>query len=140
MNTKEIIGLNYYSENNSDIIQKHLKVIKPFCAVEKEVPLDLMEKYVGLIQRKYALQVDYICPIFVPGEDNVYSATVRRTDTNKYLTYIYGKTIYEVFCKICILYHAVTYNKSFPLADWEGQKQARAKRIKTIHDGGKNEN
>lgn len=132
MTTKEILALNMYIENNADIIQKHLKVIKPFEGITGEVPLEKLEKYIGLIQRKYALQIDYICPTFVPNEKNLYSATVRRTDTGRYLTDIYATTIYELFCKICILYNAVTKGKNFPLADWEGWKSKFVARLMKI--------
>jgi len=139
MTTKEILALNMYEENNADIIQKHLKVIKPFENISGDVPMERLEKYIGLVQRKYALQIDYICPTFVPDEKNLYSASVRRTDTGKYLTDIYSTTMYELFCKVCILYNAVTKGKDFPLADWEGQKRKRAEKIKKIYDRRKDE-
>ena len=135
MKVKEILSLNYSSPENKDIMQKKLRGIKPFrdIPVNVEIPLEKLEKYIGLVQRKYALQVDYICPVFIPEEDNLYSVTIRNTTSNEYLTYIYGKTIYEVFVKISILYYALTKDgKDYPLADWEGQKQRRAERLKRI--------
>lgn len=143
MTTKEVLALNYYEDGNAQIIKNRLKGIKPFQKYlenNEDVPMELMEKYIGLIQRKYALQLDYISPTFVPNENNLYSATVRRTDTGKYLTYIYSTTLYELVCKVCILYHAVTNGKSFPLADWKGQADKRAKTIKTIYEGKTNGN
>lgn len=135
MKVKEVLNLNYSNPQDKDIMQKKLRGIKPFrnIPVNVEIPLESLEKYISLVQRKYALQVDYICPVFIPEELNLYSVTVRNTASNEYLTYIYGKTIYEVFVKISILYYALTKgDKQFPLADWEGQKIARAKRLKKI--------
>ena len=132
MKVKEILSMNYSVPQDKDVMQKKLRGIKPFrdVPVNVEIPLEKLEKYIGLVQRKYALQVDYICPVFIPEEDNLYSVTVRNTASNEYLTYIYGKTIYEVFVKISILYYALTKGgKEFPLADWEGQKIRRAKKI-----------
>jgi len=138
MKVKEILNMDYSNPQDKDIMQKKLRGIKPFrdIPVNVEIPLNKLEKYVGLVQRKYALQIDYICPVFVPDEENVYSVTVRNTASNEYLTYIYGKTIYEVFVKISILYYALTKgDKQFPLADWEGQKIKRADRLKKIEGG-----
>ena len=138
MKVKEILNLNYSELQNKDIIQKKMRGIKPFRDIPSniEIPLEKLEKYIGLVQRKYALQIDYICPVFIPEENNLYSATVRNTASNEYYTYIYGKSIYEVFAKISILYYALLKNnENFPLADWEEKKKKRAERLKTI-DGG----
>ena len=137
MKVKDILNMDYSSPENRDVMQKKLRGIKPFrdIPVNEEIPLEKLEKYIGLVQRKYALQIDYICPTFIPDENNLYSVTVRNTSTNKYLTYIYSKTIYEAFVKVSILYYALTKgDKEYPLADWEGQKQRRAERIKKIDE------
>ena len=137
MKVKEILNMDYSNPQDKDIMQKKLRGIKPFreIPVNVEIPLEKLEKYVGLVQRKYALQIDYICPTYVPEESNIYSATIRNTASNEYYTYIYGRTIYEVFVKISILYYALTKDgKEFPLADWEGQKQRRAERLKIVEE------
>jgi hypothetical protein len=137
MKVKEILSLDYSNAESKDIMQKKLRGIKPFREIPSnvEIPLEKLEKYVGLVQRKYALQVDYICPVYIPNENNLYSITVRNTASNEYLTYLYSKTIYEAFVKISILYYALTKDgKDFPLANWEEQKIIRAKKIKGMED------
>jgi len=137
MKVKEILNMDYSNPQNKDIMQKKMRGIKPFrdIPVNEEIPMEMLEKYVGLVQRKYALQIDYICPVYVPEENNLYSATIRNTASNEYYTYIYGKTIYEVFVKISILYYALTKSgKEFPLADWEGQKKRRAEKLKIVEE------
>ena len=137
MKVKDILNLDYSNPQNKDVMQKKMRGIKPFrdIPVNEEIPMEMLEKYVGLVQRKYALQIDYICPVYVPEENNLYSATIRNTASNEYYTYIYGKTIYEVFVKISILYYALTKSgKEFPLADWEGQKKRRAERLKIVEE------
>lgn len=137
MKVKEILNLDYSKPENKDLMQKKMRGIKPFrdIPVNEEVDLKLLEKFIGLVQRKYALQIDYICPVYIPDENNLYSATVRNTASNEYYTYIYGKTIYEVFVKISILYYALTKSgKEFPLADWEGEKKRRAERLKIVEE------
>lgn len=137
MKVKDILNMDYSNPQNKDVMQKKMRGIKPFrdIPVNEEIPMEMLEKYVGLVQRKYALQIDYICPVYVPEENNLYSATIRNTASNEYYTYIYGKTIYEVFVKISILYYALTKSgKEFPLADWEGQKKRRAERLKIVEE------
>lgn len=137
MKVKDILNMDYSNPQNKDVMQKKMRGIKPFrdVPVNEEIPIEMLEKYVGLVQRKYALQIDYICPVYVPEENNLYSATIRNTASNEYYTYIYGKTIYEVFVKISILYYALTKSgKEFPLADWEGQKKRRAERLKIVEE------
>ena len=137
MKVKDILNMDYSNPQNKDVMQKKMRGIKPFrdIPVNEEIPIEMLEKYVGLVQRKYALQIDYICPVYVPEENNLYSATIRNTASNEYYTYIYGKTIYEVFVKISILYYALTKSgKEFPLADWEGQKKRRAERLKIVEE------
>lgn len=137
MKVKDILNMDYSNPQNKDVMQKKMRGIKPFrdIPVNEEIPIEMLEKYVGLVQRKYALQIDYICPVYVPEENNLYSATIRNTASNEYYTYIYGKTIYEVFVKISILYYALTKSgKEFPLADWEGQKKRRAEKLKIVEE------
>ncbi len=130
MTTKEILGLKY-SENEA-LFQKCLHKIKPFRNTDGEIPMIKLEKYIGLVQRKYSLQIDYICPTFIPDEENLYSATVRDTNTNRYLTYLYANTMYELFVKISILYFAVLNGKEFTLADWHGEKYKRQEKLKKV--------
>ena len=137
MKVKDILNMDYSNPQHRDIMQKKLRGIKPFreIPVNEEIQLEKLEKYIGLVQRKYALQVDNIFLVAVPEEPNVYSVTVRNTASNKHLSIIYGRTIYEVYVKISILYYALTKSeKEFPLADWEGEKKRRAEKIKESED------
>ena len=131
MKTKEVLALDYYADNNKDVFQKWLRKIKPFSGVEQNEEIDilLLEKYIGLMQRKYALMIDNINPLYIPKERNMYSITVRNTNTDKDLTYIYSSTLYEGLVKICILFYAVTKSGEYPLADWEGDRKRRAEKL-----------
>lgn len=130
MKTQDLLNKKYDDDKN--LFQKCLHKIKPFKSVDGNVSLEMMEKYISLVQRKYALQIDYICPTFIPGEENLYSVTVRDTNRKEYLSYIYGASIYEVYVKVCILYFAVLNGNEFPLADWQGEKFKRTEKLKRI--------
>lgn len=132
MTTKEILGLDYY-DGNQQTIQNALHKIKPFREIPGEVPLESIERYVGLVVRKYAIQVDYVCPTYVPEERNIYSVTIRRTYTNRYYDVLYGSTLYELYVKIAILFWALTNpKKDFPRQDWKKVKADREARLKRI--------
>lgn len=105
MTTKEIIELDYYSNNNDKIFQKCLKKIKPF-ENEEEINLELLEKYVGLVCRKYDFQIDYINPMYIKGEKrNLYSCNVRNSRRAD-IAEIYACSIYELFVKLSILFYS----------------------------------
>lgn len=106
MTTKEIIELDYYSNNNDKIFQKCLKKIKPFENEENEVSFDLLEKYVGLVCRKYGFQIDYINPMYIKGEKrNLYSCNTRNA-RKAVIAEIYACSIYELFVKLSILFYS----------------------------------
>ena len=105
---KEVLALDYYADNNAALFQKCLKKIKPFENEEDDVKLDLLEKYVGLVCRKYDFQIDYINLIYVKNERNFYNAYVRdkKSKTNQYITDVYASSIYELFVKLSILFYS----------------------------------
>lgn len=130
MKTKELMALRY-DDDDTGLFQSALHKIKPFANVEGNIPLELIEKYIGMVHRKYAIQIDYITPIYVPDEKNLYSATIRNTSTNVYYDVVFETTLYALYAKIAILFWSLTNpKKEFPLADWEGQKIKRANYIK----------
>lgn len=107
--TKEVLALDYYADNNAALFQKCLRKIKPFENEEDDVKLDLLEKYVGLVCRKYDFQIDYINPMYVKAEKrNLYSSVVRdkKSKTNQYITEVYASSIYELFVKLSILFYS----------------------------------
>lgn len=105
MTTKEILNLDYYE--NQDVFQKALRKIKPFEKYPEgeEIPLEDLEKLISRYEYKYALMLQYICPLYIQGERNVYSASIKRSDTQEHLGYIYGSTFYELFVKLCFKYY-----------------------------------
>jgi hypothetical protein len=129
MKTKELMAIRY--NDDTELFQSALHKIKPFTNVEGNIPLELIEKYIGMVHRKYAIQIDFITPVYVPDEKNLYSATIRNTSTDVYYDVVFETTLYALYAKIAILFWALTNpKKEFPLADWEGQKIKRANYIK----------
>lgn len=121
MTTEELLNLDYYKGVNSVIFQKALRQIKSFQSLEEEkiVSLELLEKLIYTYECKYAIMINYICPVFIPDERRMFSATIRNTDTKELYPTIYGSSIYELFTKICIFYYWLcSKKKSVGLKDW----------------------
>lgn len=111
--------LNSKYDGNEEIFQEELKNIKPFRNIKNDVPLSMLEKLIYKYELKYAIMVNYICPVFIPDNEPMFSATIRDTKTKKLLPTIYGGTIYELFCKICLYYYLkTTITKEIGLKEW----------------------
>ena len=62
--------LNTRYEECPEIFQKMLKRIKPFKNVDGDIPIELLEKLIYKYEIKYAVMVDFICPIFTPDAED----------------------------------------------------------------------
>ena len=105
MTTNELLGLDYTIEENKKLIQKALRRIKPFedKPLNEDIPLLTLELLVGKYERKYNLMINYICPTFVPGERNLYCATIKKKDETGILEFIYATELYELFASYFIV-------------------------------------
>ncbi|MBO7695409.1 MAG: hypothetical protein J6T10_22520 [Methanobrevibacter sp.] len=119
MKTSEILNMDYYKDNNKNIFQKALRKIKPFERYEDDIPFDMLEKYVSKVEYKYSIMINYITPVYIPGERNMYSATIRDTEESKcYDIAIFASSFYELYVKISIYYFSKIKNNSLVLKDW----------------------
>lgn len=111
--------INSKYEDCEEIFQEMLKRIKPFRNIKGDIPIELLEKLIYKYELKYAIMVNYICPIFVENTVPMYSASIRSTKTREMLPTIYGTSIYETLCKICLYYYMeITIKESIGLKDW----------------------
>lgn len=119
MKTSEILSKRY--DRDKDIFQTLLRKIKPLSKypVEEEIPLEVLERLVATYEYKYAVQLDYIHPVFIPNENRIYSAVIRNTDTKDTYPIIYSGSLYEMMCKVCIFYYSeIAMKKAVGLKDW----------------------
>lgn len=131
MTTNEILNLDYTVDENKTIIQKALRRIKPLqdMPINKDIPLLTLEVLVGKYERKYNLMINYICPTFIPGERNMYCATIKKKDSQEMLKYIHATEMYELFAKICIyFFYCVNKEKVKPI-NWEELKKKMNQRL-----------
>lgn len=131
MTTNELLGLDYTVEENKRLIQKALRRIKPFedKPLNEDIPLLTLETLVGKYERKYNLMINYICPTFVPGERNLYCATIKKKDETGILEFIYATELYELFAKISIyFFYCVNKEKVKPI-DWKEFKKKMENRL-----------
>lgn len=116
--------LNMKYDDNDEIFQKGLKKIKPFKKVNGDVPIELLEKLIYKYEMKYSVMIDYICPIFMFEAEPMYSVKVRNTDTREFLPSVYGTSIYETLCKVCLLYYMeITLKENIGLKDWSKRNE-----------------
>lgn len=108
MTTNDILESKYNDKNGKAIIDKCLNKIKPF--ENKDVTMEMLEKYVGLVCRKYDVYVSLIFPFNKIGEDDVYSAHIRNFSEHRILKQIYGNTYYELYAKISIYFYSLVKN------------------------------
>lgn len=111
--------LNSKYEDCGEIFQEALKQIKPFRGYEKRIPLNMLEKLIYKYELKYAIMINYICPVFNPEVQPMYSVTIRNTDSHELIQTLYGMSIYETMCKIALYYHMeITLKGNIGLKDW----------------------
>lgn len=111
--------INSKYEDCEEIFQDMLKRIKPFKNIKGNVPIELLEKLIYKYELKYAIMVNYICPVFTKDVVPMYSVSIRDTETKELLPTIYGTSIYETLCKICLYYYMeITIKGNIGLKDW----------------------
>ena len=120
MKTSEILSLDYYKDNNSDIFQNALRQIKPFSnfSTSCEIPMDMLEKFVAKCEYKYNIMINFITPVYLPGERNIYSATIRNTETYKMQKILFACSLYELYVKVSIYYYSLVKKDKLTLKDW----------------------
>lgn len=117
--------LNSKYEDDEEIFQNALKKIKPFKKVNGNIPIELLEKLIFKYEMKYAVMIDYICPIFMFDAEPMYSVKIRETETREFLPSVYGTSIYEVLSKVCLTYYMeITLKDSIGLKDWSKRNES----------------
>ena len=132
MKTMELLNLDCTKEENAEIIQKALKRIKPFSKCEDDVELELLEKFIQKISRKYHIMIQWITPTFTDKIESMYSASFKRTDDHSWLGNVYGKSIYELYAKIVIKMYTDVKTLDIPEIDWDKVKRDREEKMKKI--------
>lgn len=118
----KLLNSKYYE--NKEIFQEELKNIKPFKKVNGNVPIEMLEKLIYKYEMKYAIMIDYICPTFMLYAEPLYSVKIRLTDTRTFLPSVYGTSIYEVLCKVCLVYYMeITLKGNVGLKDWSKRNE-----------------
>lgn len=113
MTTDQILSLDMRDAESAEKLQKALKKIKPFSKEEGKVRLELIEKFLLKICRKYVLKIQYIMPSMLT-ETMYYSLSVKRDDTHEWQGSVYGMTIYEVFAKAAVLLYSKVKKENIP--------------------------
>lgn len=101
MTTKELLEADFRNDAQRRAVQKALLKMKPFSKLCGEVPLEKLEKFVFLSQRKYLV---YMGSIFVSVANDmpVYQVYFRNDKSMKEMGFVCGCSLYELMAKACI--------------------------------------
>lgn len=103
---KEILNLDYRLEESQERIQKILYKIKPLAKykdLDEIVPVEKIEKVVGVLSRKYGMIVREILLMHDPSNhENIYCAVIQDHTSKEVIRRIHGRCVYELFSKIAI--------------------------------------
>lgn len=111
--------LNSKYEDDEEIFQNVLKKIKPFKNIKGNIPIEMLEKLIYKYEIKYNVMIVYICPVFIKDSVPMYSVKIKDVKTKEYFPTIYGSSMYETLCKICLLYYMeIGVKNHIGLKDW----------------------
>lgn len=107
MKTEDILNLDLRKEENKEIIQKVLKLIKPLSRFSGEIPFEGIEKAIVIMSKKYKMRIRDITPDVWSNENNtIWRAVIINEENLKTMGVIYGISLYELFAKTAILMYA----------------------------------
>ena len=132
MKTEQILDLDYRVSENKEILKKALRKIPPLASFD-EIPLDALEKVIGSISRKYAIMIQYICPTYIKGNDNMYCVSLKTTDTERWIGNVYGCCLYEVIAKTAIKMYAEVRKGKVSLASENKRERRRSDEIADLY-------
>lgn len=95
----EAVHGDYRKPEVREFIQEKLKKIPALSNIEGIVSLELLERVLIKINKKYKVALQYIMPNIQKDGQFYYSASFKRTDTHEWVGTVNGVSIYEIFAK-----------------------------------------
>lgn len=111
---EDVMDLKYSDERQRQILLTCLRKIKPFSKypIDVEVPIDLIQTYVGKVMAKYQIRIGYIfCSITKSNGGCMWTVMLREISIGVHLDTIHAISIYEAFCKTAIRLNYAIKNK-----------------------------
>ena len=138
MKTDEILNLDYRKEENKEIIQKVLRKIKPLSKFSEEsnIPIEAIEKVIHVMVNKYEITPQWLTISYHEQDVNLYSISVKTSNTHKWLGNVYGVYLYEVFAKLAIKIYSEIKSGKIPEREKSKEAKQRERIIKEIKKGG----
>jgi hypothetical protein len=108
MTTNELLELDCRIEGNKAILQKALKMLKPFTKYEEDIPTESLEKVIFAISRKYEISIKEVYPApFSNKKETIWHATIINDARPLDAYCVHGISIYEVLCKSIVKMHSM---------------------------------
>lgn len=115
MKTEDILQLDCREKENKKIVQKVLRKIKPLSKCSEEiVPMEMLERVLRIIEKKYGYHIFMIFPDTYSSDDGIIwraEVSSKKTDKISYNKNIYGITFYEVIAKSVIYMYSKVKGK-----------------------------
>lgn len=107
ISTEQLLILDWKKEENRIKIQKALRKIKPFAKyVDQDVPLEMLEKFVCKMTMKYNIEIQWVNYVVIKNNVPFWSASVKQGGPDhEWLGSVDGICLYELMCKVCILFY-----------------------------------
>lgn len=112
MKVKDALISDYRKPEVKEFIQEKLKQIpalSKYSESDKEIPLNVLEKFLWKLYEKYGNKMQYIMPTLQPSGEAYYTCSFKTKDHN-WIGTINGLTIYEIYAKGALMCYC--YSKS----------------------------
>lgn len=120
MKTVELLDLDCRTEEGKQKLNDAVRRIGNLKNI-KYPTIEDIEDAIGYMCRKYRIMVQHICPTYTKGEINIYSASIKTTDSFEWLGNVYGYCLYELMCKTAIKIY--TEIKKGTVNEYENKQQ-----------------
>lgn len=136
MTTQQVLMLDCREEESMEIIQKVLHKITPLSKFKGDVPLEMVEKLIHKMVKKYFVRIQWITHTSIPyrldEDEQWWSISLKQDDTHAWLGSISGYTMYEVLAKTAIKIYAMVKKGELEVRpqSWFDEREERAKQYR----------
>ena len=106
MTIDQVMYIDYRTKEGKEKLKKALcMIVKPFGKYEQdnyEVPLEIIEKMVSKMCRKYDVSVQWATFSYIKDTDDIISISIIKDSSHEFMCRIQCNRLYEMMTKVCI--------------------------------------
>jgi hypothetical protein len=127
-----VLKLDCRISQNNDILKNSIleipQINKKTQGDTKKITLQLLEKYISLMCRKYTILINYITPNYIDGQDDIYCVSIKNTANEKYHLFLYANSINEAYSKMALAIYDLYSKNELKVVDWNNVREEIRKR------------